>query len=150
MSSYRTGRSLGRTIYRDNFLIGIMDDPADAGLVVELLNTRERVLAVQGTSDRSPRKEQLVGVDPLQRDMSVPQTCQDSEGNPVDSPDCEVLGPHYVTTLGIPHGRISTPPSPTPVTCGRVGLHTCGITGLYQSHDSGTPLPDVLPSGQPS
>jgi hypothetical protein len=32
-------------------------------------------------------------------------------------------------------GRAEVPSGP--VTCGRVGLHDCGITGTYHSHDSG-------------
>lgn len=35
---YRTGRKLGRTIYDNDQLIGIMDHAADAFWVVELLN----------------------------------------------------------------------------------------------------------------
>lgn len=35
---YRVGRQLGRTIYRDDHLIGVMDHKADAKLVVDLLN----------------------------------------------------------------------------------------------------------------
>ena len=132
---------VGQAVYYQDGLIGLMDGQVHAALVVEALNARDRVLAARGTAEVPSSPD---------RDMSVPQTCQDSEGRPVDSPDCEVNGPHYVSTLGIPHGRVFKPATPTPVTCGRVGLHTCGITGLYQSHDSGTPLPDVLPSGQPS
>lgn len=139
MSSYRTGRHLGRTIYRDDYLIGIMDDAADASLVVEMFNARERVLAAGATGTAA------VPASP-ERDLNVPQTCQDSEGRPVDSGDCELTGPHYVTTLGVPHPRTPADPRPTPVTCGRVGMHHCGITGSYHSHDSSVPLPEPLPS----
>jgi hypothetical protein len=38
MNVYRVGNQVGRTIYRDNELIGIMDERSDAALVVELLN----------------------------------------------------------------------------------------------------------------
>ena len=125
---------VGQTVYHQDGLIGLMDGPDHAALVVEALNARDRVLAAaRGTAEVPSSPD---------RDMSVPQTCQDSEGRPVDSPDCEVNGPHYVSTLGIPHGRVFKPATPTPVTCGRVGLHTCGITGLYQSHDSGVSLPE--------
>ena len=36
--TYRTGRKLGRTLYRDDQLIGIMDRPEDADMVVSALN----------------------------------------------------------------------------------------------------------------
>lgn len=36
---YRVGRKLGRTIYRDEVLIGVMDRAEDAALIVELLNS---------------------------------------------------------------------------------------------------------------
>lgn len=38
---YRVGRKLGRTIYRDDQLIGMMDYPNDAGMIVNALNTAE-------------------------------------------------------------------------------------------------------------
>lgn len=41
---YRVGRHLGRTIYDEDTLIGIMDTPELGALVVEALNTRDRVL----------------------------------------------------------------------------------------------------------
>jgi hypothetical protein len=34
-------------------------------------------------------------------------------------------------------GRAQVPSGP--VTCGRVGMHNCGITGRWESHDSGYP-----------
>lgn len=37
-SDYRTGRKLGRTIYRDDNLIGVMDTPELGALVVAALN----------------------------------------------------------------------------------------------------------------
>jgi hypothetical protein len=83
--TYRVGGKLGRTIYRNDELIGIMDTREDGALVVEALNARERVLA--GSSQARGRAE-------------------------------------------VPSG---------PATCGRVGLHDCGITGTYHSHDSGYP-----------
>ncbi len=36
---YRVGRKLGRTIYRDDELIGVMDRTEDALMIVELLNS---------------------------------------------------------------------------------------------------------------
>lgn len=36
--TFRTGRSLGRTLYKNDQLIGIMDRPEDAAMVVEALN----------------------------------------------------------------------------------------------------------------
>lgn len=38
MSNYRVGRKLGRTLYRGDQLIGIMDTAEDAALVVASLN----------------------------------------------------------------------------------------------------------------
>lgn len=38
MTRYRVGRRLGRTLYRDDSLIGIMDRAEDAALVVARLN----------------------------------------------------------------------------------------------------------------
>jgi hypothetical protein len=83
--TYRVGRHLGRTIYRDDELIGIMDTPELGSLVVEALNARDRVLQA---------------------------------GHQVE-------------------GRAQVPSGP--VTCGRVGMHNCGITGRWESHDSGYP-----------
>lgn len=37
---WRVGRSVGRTIYCDDVLAGVLDDPAIAALVVEELNHR--------------------------------------------------------------------------------------------------------------
>lgn len=76
MSTYRTGRTLGRTIYRDDRLIGVMDTAEDGALVVELLNTRAR----------------LAG-----RQADLPQSCQDANGEACPPHRCEISGPHYVT-----------------------------------------------------
>jgi hypothetical protein len=43
--TYRVGRHLGRTIYRHNQLIGVMDTPEDGRLVVDALNAAERIPA---------------------------------------------------------------------------------------------------------
>lgn len=43
---YRVGGKVGRTIYRGDELIGLMDTRELGALVVEALNARERVLAV--------------------------------------------------------------------------------------------------------
>lgn len=40
-SDYRTGRKLGRTIYRDDILIGVMDTPELGALVVAALNAHD-------------------------------------------------------------------------------------------------------------
>jgi len=37
---WRVGRTVGRTIYRRDVLIGVMDDAADAALVVEAVNNQ--------------------------------------------------------------------------------------------------------------
>lgn len=141
---------VGQVVYRRDQLIGIMDCPDHAEMVTESLNARERVLAARGTAPVVPPAAAA------DRDMSVPQTCQDSQGHPVDSGDCELNGPHYVTTLGVPHPK--SPPSSDLLlplkprddrTCGRAGMHECGITGRYQSHDSGTPLPEPPPGSYP-
>jgi hypothetical protein len=133
--TYRTGRHLGRTVYRVNpdggpdELIGVMDEPYLGEMVVEALNARERVLsanqqvggraAVPPGSLLTPSTCGRVGMHncgilgrwmshdsaepqaggPLTevRDESVPQTCQDSQGRPVDTADCELNGPHYAT-----------------------------------------------------
>lgn len=39
MARYRVGTKLGRTIYRDDRLIGMMDDAGDARWMVDLLNS---------------------------------------------------------------------------------------------------------------
>jgi hypothetical protein len=78
--TYRTGRSLGRTVYRDDKLIGVMDTAEDGALVVELLNARERVLAA-----------------PPRRAEHLPQQCQDAAGVTVPPHRCQVSGPHYVS-----------------------------------------------------
>jgi hypothetical protein len=94
---YRTGRHLGRTIYRirtdamDDELIGIMDSPELGALVVDALNARSRFMA------------------------SAP-----------------------------------LPRSPAPATCGREGMHHCGITGRWQSHDPSEPLPEPPIGSYPS
>lgn len=41
MTTFRTGRSLGRTIYKNDKLIGIMDRPEDATMIVDALNEPE-------------------------------------------------------------------------------------------------------------
>jgi hypothetical protein len=95
---YRTGRHLGRTIYRirtdamEDDLIGLMDTPELGALVVEALNARHRVMA----------------------------------------------------SVSVPLDR-----SPAPATCGRVGMHHCGITGRWQSHDTSEPLPEPPPGSYP-
>lgn len=38
MSEWRTGRKVGRTIYRDDVLVGVMDTPELATSVVESIN----------------------------------------------------------------------------------------------------------------
>lgn len=40
---WRVGRRVGRTIYRDDVLVGMMDTAEDAALVVEGMNAAERV-----------------------------------------------------------------------------------------------------------
>lgn len=42
MTEYRVGRKLGRTIYRDEKLIGMMDTVEDATYIVDLLNADEK------------------------------------------------------------------------------------------------------------
>jgi hypothetical protein len=44
--TYRLGRHLGRTIYRNNQLIGVMDTPEDGRLVVDALNQAEPLTAL--------------------------------------------------------------------------------------------------------
>lgn len=39
-TTYRVGNKLGRTVYRNDKLIGVMDTAEDAALVVEALNAR--------------------------------------------------------------------------------------------------------------
>jgi hypothetical protein len=39
--TWRVGRKLGRTIYRDDALIGVMDTEADAARVVEAVNNQQ-------------------------------------------------------------------------------------------------------------
>ena len=129
----------GRGVYHGADLIGMMADPADAALVAEALAARERV-ALTGP--------------PLDRDPTVPQTCLDGMNRPVEPGDCELTGPHYVTTLGVPHGRpagrAAVPLSATAtVTCGRVGMHNCGVTGRWQSHDPSEPLPEPATGSYP-
>lgn len=55
---WRTGRKVGRTIYRDDELVGVMDDAHDAARVVELLNRDDDVTAladaVAGACGRGP------------------------------------------------------------------------------------------------
>jgi len=43
MTTFRVGRKLGRTIYRDDEFIGIMDRAEDAAMVVQALNTLVRL-----------------------------------------------------------------------------------------------------------
>lgn len=48
MTTYRVGRTLGRTIYRDDALIGVMDCVEDARMIVDMLNAeieRDRLRA---------------------------------------------------------------------------------------------------------
>lgn len=40
---YRVGRKLGRTVYRDDELIGVMDTPELGALVAEALNEHEQI-----------------------------------------------------------------------------------------------------------
>lgn len=42
MAEWRTGRKVGRTIYRDEVLVGVMDTPELAAEVVAALNERAR------------------------------------------------------------------------------------------------------------
>jgi hypothetical protein len=49
VSYYRTGRHLGRTVYKGDELIGVMDTPELGALVVDALNAHDRYLCgVQG------------------------------------------------------------------------------------------------------
>jgi hypothetical protein len=59
MTRYRVGRHLGRTIYDQDRLIGIMDTPELGALVAEALNARERVLAAPGR-DRQPDAQVII------------------------------------------------------------------------------------------
>lgn len=49
---YRVGRKLGRTIYRDDVLIGMMDTPEDANSVVRALNNYQTSADVHALRDR--------------------------------------------------------------------------------------------------
>jgi hypothetical protein len=40
---YRTGTKLGRTLYRNNQLIGLLDDAKDAAHIVKILNTCQKL-----------------------------------------------------------------------------------------------------------
>ncbi len=71
----------------------MMASSHDAVMVVEALNSRERVLAGRGTSDPVPPR----------RDMSIPQSCQDSNGEACQPGDCVLNGPHYATQGGGEH-----------------------------------------------
>lgn len=129
----------GRGVYSGAELIGMMADPLHAALVAEALAARERVAGQQPSPDR---------------DLTVPQTCLDAEGVPVEPGYCDLNTPHYVTTLGVPHGRTTgraaVPMARAAVTCGRVGMHNCGVTGRWQSHDSSEPLPEPPVGSYPS
>lgn len=50
MSRWRTGRSVGRTLYKDDHLAGVIDSPEDAAWIVKLLNgydgKKEQVAAI--------------------------------------------------------------------------------------------------------
>jgi len=74
VSTYRAGP--GGAVYRADQLIGIMSTAEDGALVVELLNTRERLAA---------------------RQADLPQSCQDANGEACPPHRCEISGPHYVT-----------------------------------------------------
>lgn len=41
MADWRTGRKVGRTIYRDEVLVGVMDTPELAAQVVDAISARE-------------------------------------------------------------------------------------------------------------
>lgn len=86
----------GSTIYEGPELIGVMTSSGQATAAVDAMNARYRVLAF--------REEHYLTKDKPSngRDMSVPQTCQDADGNEVESADCEVNGPHYVTHPQVP------------------------------------------------
>lgn len=51
MTAYWVGKKWGHAIYRDDVLIGVMDDPADAALVVGALNGRDVVPRVRVYSE---------------------------------------------------------------------------------------------------
>lgn len=71
-------RADGHHIYDGGTLIGLLDTPELAAAVADALNARLWVLSRPG------------------RNLDLPQTCQDADGNEVEPADCAVNGPHYV------------------------------------------------------
>lgn len=48
---WRVGKKVGRTLYRDDELIGLMDKPEDAALIVRLANDFAAALAEERKAD---------------------------------------------------------------------------------------------------
>lgn len=104
----RGGRRNPRTLYLQvgnhpddqvDLPIGFLIDTDVAALIGEGLTSpwhlNEILLSAQARNDE-PRLRQ--------RDLSLPQTCQDENGQPCQPDDCKVQGPHYVTHPEVPRG----------------------------------------------
>jgi hypothetical protein len=91
VTTYRTGRHNERTIYiqggpepeRTDVQVGTMDTPELGRLVALALNTMNAM--VRGRAEVPPR------------DSSVPQSCQDANGQACAPDRCELNGPHYAS-----------------------------------------------------
>ena len=86
MNRYRTGRHLGRTVYRDDRLIGVMDTAEDGALVVELLNARERVQVARARNADEDRNARAYGWE-VGRGQPIGAVIQSSPDNPFLDPD---------------------------------------------------------------
>lgn len=82
MTTYRVGRHLGRTIYRDDQVIGMMDSIADARMIVDLLNA----VYVTDNTTEVDRNARAYGWE-IGRGQPIGWEIKTTPGNPFLDPD---------------------------------------------------------------
>jgi len=71
--SWRTGRQLGRTLYRDEQLVGMVDTPEIAQAIVQAMNGQTYIAALRAENEKLHRgavealKERNAALDELAR-----------------------------------------------------------------------------------
>lgn len=87
---FRVGRHLGRTIYR---MVG--EQPSDADVFVGIMDTVDMATTAVAALNSCD-------LGTASRDLSLPQTCLNAEGEECSPSFCVINGPHYVTHPEVP------------------------------------------------